>query len=677
MRETASILPWHTTGLCLVTNTSNMGSRVFALVIGIDQYKSGIIWNLESCADDAQNIKRWLTHDLHVPRDQICLLLDAAATKRNIEDKFMSHLVNNPAIEPGDAILIYFAGHGSTVQAPPGWYEHGHGDVEVLCPFDHDTRSSEGRIAGISDRSLHAMLRDLREVKGDNVTLILDTCCSMTRAREDAFVKRHIRHTITTKATPDDLLSGLWRSAVVHKKKSAAGHGFTGASYDSHVVLAAAGTGWTATEGKAGGNFTTALMTLKDTATLHKLSYADLIGRVSALMDDHQHAVCLGRHTDRILFGGIPFLPDARYVPIDSYDQDKLHVSAGAIHGVMEGTEFSVHQHNRRGSLNPALGTYSVVEVHPTWCLARCKSPARPVAHEGWARITRWNNHTPFRVHIKKSFLSILRRCRLRRNLPSDQEKAASKDGIHLLRVKSAAQADISVKLRHKEMVIERHDEIISTNCRRIIHLPSERTSSDLKIIDAAAHFHLHLHRKNPQRPLLGLVTMELFQLDSSSWGRTSGNLLVDGKAQVVDDGKNSIYAVMLHNYSDRDLWPYLAYMDASGYGITMVYHPVSASSVPPLPKRGSMVIGSGSTDSEALSFSLAEGTDLGAGFLKLFVSSEFTPMTFIEQGPSSTAVVKATGTSSSRNSQVSSHGELWDSVTGCITVIRKVEKVG
>ncbi|CCL99087.1 uncharacterized protein FIBRA_01101 [Fibroporia radiculosa] len=648
-----------------------MATRVFALIIGIDKYKSGRIWNQESCADDAKNIKHWLTRDLHVPRDQICLLLDAEATKRKIEDHFMSHLVNNPAIERGDAILVYFSGHGSTVRSPPGWFEHGRGEVEVLCPHDHDTKTAEGRVAGISDRSLHAMMKDLCQAKGNNITLMLDACFIMPL--DGPRERKHIRYTPTTKATSEDLFSGLWKSAMVHKSQVSSSRGFTATTHGTHVVLAACGSGWVATEGKAGGNFTMALMALKDRVALHKLTYTELTQQVTALMDDHQHAVSMGRHTDRILFDGIPFLPDAGYVSIDVYDNEKLRVEAGAIHGIMEGTEFTIHQHNRRGSLNPVLATYSVIEVYPTWCLARCKSSARSMAREGWARIKRWNNSTPFRVHLRKSLLSILRRCSLRRAIASDPEKASERPGLSMLRVKSATQADISVKMRRRDLVVERHDPLMVSNCRRVIELPSERTSSDLKIIDDAARFHLHLHRKNPARPLLGLVSMELFRLDSSTWTRVSGNLLVNGKAEIVDDEKNSIYAVMVHNYSDHDLWPYLAYMDATGYGISMVYHPDPSVTVPPLRKHSALIIGSGTPDSEALIFSLAAGADTGAGFLKLFVSSTFTPMKFIEQGIPTSAL--SAQVRDNKKTAPAPQSDFWDSMVGCVTVVRKSER--
>lgn len=81
-------------------------ARVFALLIGINAYKSGGIWNLESCVDDANRMRRWLRHDLHVARENICMLTDSKATKANIEEKFTSHLINNPRIQRGDAIIM-------------------------------------------------------------------------------------------------------------------------------------------------------------------------------------------------------------------------------------------------------------------------------------------------------------------------------------------------------------------------------------------------------------------------------------------------------------------------------------------------------------------------------------------------------------------------------------------
>ncbi|KAF9263394.1 hypothetical protein L218DRAFT_824669, partial [Marasmius fiardii PR-910] len=157
-----------------------MSRRLFAVIVGVDQYKSGDTWDLQSCVDDAKRMRRWLRDDLAVPREQISMLLDEHATKHNIEAELSNHLLNNDAIERGDAILIYFACHGSSMKAPSDWLASklGRTSVEVLCTYDHDTKHSEGRVAGISARDMHAFLQQLSSAKGDNITLIIDSCFS-------------------------------------------------------------------------------------------------------------------------------------------------------------------------------------------------------------------------------------------------------------------------------------------------------------------------------------------------------------------------------------------------------------------------------------------------------------------------------------------------------------------
>ena len=653
-----------------------MAGQVFALLVGIDKYQAGNIWNLDAAVDDARSIERWLTSDLQVPRDHICTLLDAQATKRNIEERFMSHLLNNLAIEPGDAIIVYFAGHGSSIRAPPGWFDRARGEVSVLCTYDYDTKLPKGQTnTGISDRSLHAMLQDLSRVKGDNITLILDTCfCLPPTSNDDPKERRFTRYTPTRKATPEDLLAGLWSTASSHKAEPVARRGFTGVSSESHVILAACSSGWAATERKDGGNFTRALLALKDARPLHKLTYADLPAELAPFMGDHQYAACAGMNVDRILFDGVPFVPDTRYIPVLLHDHQHVQVDAGEIQGITVGTEFAIHPHNRRGSLNASIGYYVATLAFATWCLAKPKSPGKQTVRQGWARVTRWNNPTPFHVDVKYTLCSFFRRNRLVSRIPSTTVDLAEKSGVGVLRAQSAKSADLSVKLRSKALVVERRDGLISANCQRTLHIQSGDTRTDVKTIEAAARFNMHLYRKQPSRPFAGKVSMELFRLDPSSWTRISDNLLVKGRAQIVDEqDANAIYAVVLHNDSDVDLWPYLAYMDAGGYSISMVYQPDPSASSPPLRRRSHLVIGSGTTESEALSFALTDGADNGAGFLKLFLSTTYTSMTILEQGPTVASVTQPMygPGDQSKTARLVPDNALWDSLLASITVVR------
>ena len=385
-----------------------MTRQTFALLIGINEYQSADIWNLRSAKKDARRIEQWLLHDLLVPPGHICTLFDSQATKGNIEDRFASHLIQNPAIESGDAIVVYFAGHGSSLRAPSTWLERGHGDVSVLCPYDYDTKISSGRFnAGISDASLDAMLQDLSEAKGDNITVILDTCFSLPSGHIDPLERRVIRYTPTRKAKPQDLLAGMWQGSTHSRKApSVGGRGFTGVAPASHTVLAACAAGWAAVERDDGGIFTSAFMALKDSRALHKVTYADLPLELRPYMGDHQEAVCAGANADRILFNGVPFASDNHFVAAAPHDEKHLRIHAGAMHGITVGTELSLHPHNHKGSLNLPLGIFIVTEVFSTWCLAEPDHPGKEAQRGGWAQVTRWNTETPFRVDVQPSFLS-------------------------------------------------------------------------------------------------------------------------------------------------------------------------------------------------------------------------------------------------------------------------------
>ena len=180
--------------------------------------------------------------------------------------------------------------------------------------------------------------------------------------------------------------------------------------------------------------------------------------------------------------------------------------------------------------------------------------------------------------------------------------------------------------------------------------------------------------------PIVSRLTQ--VRLDPASWTRAGANLLVKGRARIAAPsvrahgegekgaGAAPIYAVVLRNDSDVDLWPYLAYMDAGGYSIAMVYHPDPAGG-PPLRKHSHMVVGSGATESDALSFALAEGEEGGGGFLKLFVSTAYSSMSVLEQGPTTTPVAPTSCIGCSKAAQVAPDSTLWDTVLTSISVVR------
>lgn len=625
-----------------------MATRVFALLVGIDNYKSGRIWNLEACADDARRMRQWLLQELGVPPFNIALLVNEDATKHRIENTFMDHLINNPRISKGDAIIVYFAGHGSSMRAPRDWCEDKPRYVQLLCPYDHDTKTLHGRIAGISDRSLCAMLGDLANVKGNNITLILD--CSFPCL---LFVHERHRHsarcTPTEKAVKEDLFRGLWRGA---SDKYSGKHGFFQDDCRSHVLLAACRQNEIATEGKEGGRFTQKFLELGKSIPLHQVRYSHIPEHLlKAGTHPQQHPICLGQNKDRVLFNNVPFLPDPGFVRIEDHGCEvRLHM--GAIHGVMEGTEFTVHSHNIHGSNNPSLDNFRVYEVHHTWSLARRKSFNRKCSGGGtWARITRWNNRTSVRVHVKRTLVSLFHAVCCWPAASADLNNIPTKNELNIIKVETPASADMSIGVRARELHVQ------NLRLPSAIHSPVLKSDRDSwrsgVTLSEAARYHMHLHRMNPASPFRDLLRIELFHQDPNTRKRVGGPILMDEKAHVSHEGCS--YVIVLRNDTDTDLWPYVAYMDPNGFDIHLLYHPNPSAPAPTLPKHGSLEINCIQLGSDS-----SDLPQLGSGFLKLFVSTTYTSLGILEQGLTPVTVLPPNPSSHCR-SQLAIGPQEWD----------------
>ncbi|PBK68195.1 hypothetical protein ARMSODRAFT_839889, partial [Armillaria solidipes] len=170
----------------------------WAVIIGIDAYPFS---PLRGCVSDARTMTRYLINDLNVPGSQIDLLLasrdvpgcqdfpDVNSVKFPSRKNIVQILLNlraNPLIKPGDNIIVYFSGHGSSYSCEEYFPREtcGHiGAIEAICPVDRNERDKDGRIiSDISDRELNAILTLVRR-KGANITVIADCChaASLTR----------------------------------------------------------------------------------------------------------------------------------------------------------------------------------------------------------------------------------------------------------------------------------------------------------------------------------------------------------------------------------------------------------------------------------------------------------------------------------------------------------------
>jgi len=154
-----------------------------ALLIGINDYRALPSSSRKGTSDlrgpvnDVTAIRRALISYYGFTEEDIRVLLNDRATRQDIRTAFDKWLVNGT--RPGDTVLLYFSGHGSTVPDYNGDEEDGFD--EVLCPYD---MVPQGGYNIILDDDLALWLARLN---GRRVVVISDSCHSggQTRSVED------------------------------------------------------------------------------------------------------------------------------------------------------------------------------------------------------------------------------------------------------------------------------------------------------------------------------------------------------------------------------------------------------------------------------------------------------------------------------------------------------------
>ena len=151
------------------------GQNIWALIIGIDQYKNDCIARLQGCRADADDLERYLTGSLGVPKENIVQLQDQQATREQIIRSFKEHfLKENARIDKKSTIIFYFAGHGTQAR-------NAHHDessqlkyVKTICPYDYGYADPNKHVYGIPQTTLHILLSQAERTGCDVVSCALD-----------------------------------------------------------------------------------------------------------------------------------------------------------------------------------------------------------------------------------------------------------------------------------------------------------------------------------------------------------------------------------------------------------------------------------------------------------------------------------------------------------------------
>jgi hypothetical protein len=235
---------------------------------------------LTGCVADADDMRDFLVATMGTSPLDMINLRDGQATRETIISSLRSLKIDE-RIQHGDPIVIYFAGHGSTCQAPSGWSVSGR-DIEMLLPHDFDCTDQRDGAQGIFDQTFSSLIAEIARVKGDNITVILDSCHSGSSTRSNAFGVQvrgfDLPADYRARLCVDENIYGTYRGIL-----NASSYEKSGLA--SHVLLAASSANGPARETGGRGVFTVAFLSLlrNPDTDLQTLTYLDIIDRIPDL----------------------------------------------------------------------------------------------------------------------------------------------------------------------------------------------------------------------------------------------------------------------------------------------------------------------------------------------------------------------------------------------------------
>ena len=335
----------------LSANQQNEGPQKLALLIGINDYKSPQIRDLNGCLNDVERIKTLLLTKYEFPEENILTLANEQATHDAIINSIKNHLIARA--KKGDIVVLSYSGHGSNMKDISG--DEIDNLDETIVPYDSRTPNK----FDIRDDQINGMLRDLTQ-KTANVTLIMDCCCSgaNTRAAE------MIRNIPTDDREPPPQQDYELSTRNIGDGES----GFRNESLN-YVAIAACRADERASEyshsGKSYGMLTYFLTEEIETAG-SSVTYRDVLdnvrGNVNAI-NRMQHPQLEGANADNYLFSEESSIPQP-YVLASPHSEDKAKVilKGGRILGFTDYSIFEIYAPNTK-KFQPPNESIAKVEI--------------------------------------------------------------------------------------------------------------------------------------------------------------------------------------------------------------------------------------------------------------------------------------------------------------------------
>lgn len=339
---------------------------VRALFVGIDtyQYPGDEFDNLSGPVGDVAMIKAALVKAKKLDLDPVGLEPNAAGcrgqnpTSITLVESYASYADVTAALatqiaasQPGDILLFFFAGHGSTYMDAS--HEQSTGSNDTILPYD---AHKLGEMTEILDRELRRTI-DGAVARGVSVVTIFDSCHSGTGTREFAGARSR-----EAKPGPYVPLSPARLAALATPRPDVTA---PPELRPYRIHLAAAADTELANEYQYQDGWHGAFSRALAQAILARpdASYGDLIAAVRATLDPPAIAI---QHPQAEGALAATFLgPDPGPMRLYAATRDKKDIipAGGMLSGVSEGSTFTLHRDITAAAANQTLATATVTAV--------------------------------------------------------------------------------------------------------------------------------------------------------------------------------------------------------------------------------------------------------------------------------------------------------------------------
>lgn len=196
--------------------------RKRALLVGINDYPGksvrdlrtqGLWYQLRGAVNDVYLQQELLINRFGFQRDEVLILTDQDATRKNILAAFERHLIRWVNSD-NDVVVFHYSGHGSNIIDPDRVFQDGLNGtivpVDALLPNGYPQKG--GEVDDITAGTIF-LLREALGRKTKNLTFILDSCYSgggvrgnlILRSRPGHFELRGDTRTTKLEANPEEL----------------------------------------------------------------------------------------------------------------------------------------------------------------------------------------------------------------------------------------------------------------------------------------------------------------------------------------------------------------------------------------------------------------------------------------------------------------------------------------